>query len=256
MSKQMTQTKLEKLTTFDLFKHHAALSNSLPLLTPDSQELVKAEMELCATFKAEKLDQIYYAWASNEDAIERAKKEEDLLKSQRKHQQIKNLLQYLRSTVLVDGNKLEGKRYQFSFSRLKDLKVEINSNIEDWSQQEQEKYCMLQTVTTTKHTVVTSTKHTVVTSMSGEVLDESTKPVTKTETIPNVDAIRNAYTQGKQLPSGVKVYQNYAIRRKRLLTQRLDSHPSNYPTQLLSELAAATKSGGSTSKNELPQSSC
>ena len=157
-------------------------------------------------------------------------------------------MQYLRSTVLVDGNKLEGKHYQFSFSRLKDLKVEISSNIEDWSQQEQEKYCMLQTVTTTKHTVVTS--------MSGEVLDESTKPVTKTETIPNVDAIRNAYTQGKQLPSGVKVYQNYAIRRKRLLTQRLDSHPSNYPTQLLSELAAATKSGGSTSKNELPQSSC
>jgi len=101
MSKQMTQTKLEKLTTFDLFKHHAALSNSLPLLTPDSQELVKAEMELCAIFKAEKLDQIYYAWASNEDAIERAKKEEDLLKSQRKHhesqvQQIKSLLQYLR----------------------------------------------------------------------------------------------------------------------------------------------------------------
>ena len=253
MSKQMTQTKLEKLTTFDLFKHYAALSNSLPLLTPDSQELVKAEMELCATFKAEKLDQIYYAWASNEDAIERAKKEEDLLKSQRKHhesqvQQIKSLLQYLRSTVLVDGNKLEGKRYQFSFSKLKDLKVEINSNIENWSQQEQEKYCMLQTVTTTKHTVVTS--------ISGKVLDKSTRPVTKTETIPNVDAIRNAYTQGKQLPFGVKVYQNYAIRRKRLLTQRLDSYPSNYPTQLLSELAAATESGRSTSKNELPQSSC
>ena len=252
MANQITSVKLEKLTTFELIKHHAALSSSLPLLTPESQELVKAEMELCATLQAEKLDQIYYAWAVNEDAVDRAKKEEDLLKGQRKHhesqvQQIKGLLNHLRRTVPMESSTLKGKDYQFTFSKLKDLTVEINSDISEWSQQEQEKYCMVQTVTTTKHTVVTS--------MTGEVLEESTKPVTKTETIPNLDAIRNAYQTGQKLPHGIKIEQNYAIRRKRLLNQRLDSHSSNYSTRLLSELAAATGSGGSASKDELPQSS-
>lgn len=252
MTNQITSVKLEKLTTFELIKHHAALSSSLPLLTPESQELVKAEMELCAAFQAEKLDQIYYAWAVNEDAVERAKKEEELLKSQRKHheaqvQQIKNLLNYLRRTVPMESSTLKGKDYQFTFSKLKDLTVEINSDISEWSKQEQEKYCMVQTVTTTKHTVVTS--------MTGKVLEESTKPVVKTETIPNLDAIRNAFQTGQQLPHGVKVEQTYAIRRKRLLNKRLDSHSSNYSTKLLSELAAATELGRSTVKNELPQSS-
>jgi len=129
------------------------------LLNP--QELVKAEMELCATFKAKKLDQIYYAWVNNEDAIERAKKEEELLKTQRKHHesqvnQIKSLLKYLRNYVPMDGSTLQGENYQFTFSKLKDLSVEINSDIEDWTEQEREKYCIVQTVTTTKHTVVTS----------------------------------------------------------------------------------------------------
>jgi len=239
MTQQQTNTDLKRLTTFELIKHHAALESSLPLLTPESQELVKAEMELCAAFKAKKLDQIYYAWVNNEDAIERAKKEEELLKTQRKHHesqvnQIKSLLKYLRNYVPMDGSTLQGENYQFTFTKLKDLNVEINSDIEDWTEQEREKYCIVQTVTTTKHTVVTS--------LTGEVLDESTKPTTKTETIPNVDAIRTAYEKGEQLPTGVKVQQNYAIRRKRLLNKPVDALSPSHSTELLSELASATGS--------------
>jgi len=48
MSK-ITQTKLEDLNIIKLYEHYGALERSLPLLTPESQELAKAELEACAT---------------------------------------------------------------------------------------------------------------------------------------------------------------------------------------------------------------
>ncbi|MEY2823648.1 MAG: hypothetical protein RLZ64_186, partial [Pseudomonadota bacterium] len=72
---QITHVKLQDLTVIKLYEHYAALEKSLPLLTPESQELAKAELESCADLRSEKIDRIYYAMAAHEDALERIKKE-------------------------------------------------------------------------------------------------------------------------------------------------------------------------------------
>ena len=45
---QLTQAKLKDLSVLKLYEHYDALEKSLPLLTPESQELAKAELEACA----------------------------------------------------------------------------------------------------------------------------------------------------------------------------------------------------------------
>lgn len=232
---QLTTAKLKTLNVFDLYKHYAALEASLPLLTDQSKELVKDELEHCLNLRSEKVDRLYYAWSHHEDAIHRAKEEESLLKKQRRYHEnqvtgIKRLIVWLRTVAPRNENSIKGKDYQFNLRRLPTLKVEIKSSIDEWSQEERQKFCVIETVTTTKHSVLTS--------LSGEVLDESSTPVTKSEVIPNLDAIRNAYQEGQHLPHGVKVYQDYAITRKRLLVktkQSLGSITSEYPAELLPE---------------------
>lgn len=233
---QLTTAKLKTLNVFDLYKHYAALEASLPLLTDQSKELVKDELEHCLDLRSEKIDRLYYAWSHHEDAIHRAKEEESLLKKQRRYHEnqvtgIKRLIVWLRTVAPRNESSIKGKDYQFTLRRLPALKVEIKSSIEEWSQEELHKFCVVETITTTKHSVLTS--------LTGEVLNESSTPVTKSEIIPNLDAIRNAYQEGQQLPKGVKVYQDYAVSRKRLLVktkQYLGSIASEYPAELLSEL--------------------
>ncbi len=69
-----------------------------------------------------------------------------------------------------------------------------------------------------------------------DLLEERTEPKTKVEVLPNLDAIRTAYQEGKQIPHGVKVFQEYAIRSKRIYAEsRMDLQASEYPGQFLSE---------------------
>ena len=42
---QITQTKLEKLNVLQLYQHYGALERSFPLLTPESQDLARAELK-------------------------------------------------------------------------------------------------------------------------------------------------------------------------------------------------------------------
>ena len=53
---QITQAKLKELNVLQLYEHYGALERSLPLLTPESQELAKAELEACAHLRSEKID--------------------------------------------------------------------------------------------------------------------------------------------------------------------------------------------------------
>ena len=72
--------------------------------------------------------------------------------------------------------------------------------------------------------------------MSGEVLSDRTEPKTKTETLTNLDAIRNAYQNGEHLPSGVKVEQQYAVRKNRLFsTKRMEAQAPEYFGEFLQE---------------------
>ena len=230
---QLTQAKLKELNVIQLYEHYGALERSLPLLTADTQELAKAELETCASLRSEKIDRIYYAMAAHEDAIERIKKEADLITNAKRHHEsqlksLKGLLNWLRRSLPFDTNKITGRNYQFTLVKKRELTVEISSDPEFWHTEERTDYCIEETITTTKRVVLRS--------MSGEVLDERTEPKSTTKVLPNLDAIRSAYQEGRHLPHGVKVIQEYSVRSKRIFGEpRVDLVPSEYPGQLLPE---------------------
>ena len=230
---QITQVKLKDLNILKLYEHYGALERSLPLLTPESQELAQAELEACASLRSEKVDRIYYAMASHEDALERIKKEGELISHAKCHHEsqlrsLKGLLSWLRRSLPQDSNKIQGRNYQFTLTKKRDLTVEITSDPEFWNSEERQLYCIEQETTTTKQVVVRS--------MSGEILDQRTEPKTKHEVLPNLDAIRNAYQTGQHLPNGVKVTQEYAVRTSRIYSEpRVELDASEYPGDLLPE---------------------
>lgn len=230
---QITETKLNKLTVFELYKHYAAIEQSLPLLTPESQELAQAELETCAQLRSEKVDRIYYAMAAHEDALERIKKESELITQAKRHHEsqlrsLKGLLNWLKRSLPFNTNKITGRNYQFTLVKKKDLTVEISSDPDLWSTKDRELYCFEEEVTTTKRVVLRS--------ISGTVISDTTEPTTKTKVLPNIDAIRNAYQSGQQLPSGIKVTQEYSVRSKRIYGEpRMELQASEYPSELLRE---------------------
>lgn len=119
---QITATKLNDLNVLKLYEHYSALEKSLPLLTPESQELAKSELETCANLRSEKIDRIYYAIAMHEDALERIKKEADLIAQSKRHHEsqlksLKGLLSWLRRSLPIDCNKITGRNYQFTLTK-------------------------------------------------------------------------------------------------------------------------------------------
>jgi hypothetical protein len=237
---QLTQIKLEQLSVLKLYEHYGALERSLPLLTAESQEVAKAELEACAHLRSEKVDRIYYSMAAHEDALERIKKESDLITQSKRHHEsqlrsLKGLLNYLRRVLPLDSNKITGRNYQFTLVRKKELTVEVTTDPEFWHTQERADYCIEEEVTTTKQVVVRS--------MSGEVLSTRTEPKTVTKILPNLDAIRSAYQEGRQLPTGVKVVQEYSVRSKRIFNEpRMELVSSEYPDELLREDSSTNES--------------
>ena len=228
---QITAVNLAELNVLKLYEHYQILERSMPLLTPESQIICKAELEQTVALRSDKIDRIYYALAAHEDAIERVKKEQDLLTAAKKHHEtnlagLKGLLNWIRRSGVIKENKITGRNYEFVLVRKSVLTVIISSDITDWTEEERQKFCVIQEVITTKQTVLRS--------MSGEVLEEKTDPKTKTETLPNLDELRNAYQTGQSIPSGIKITQDYSIRPKRLLTsKRLDSETSEYNGEFL-----------------------
>jgi hypothetical protein len=228
---QITATNLAGLNVLKLYEHYQILERSMPLLTPESQTICKAELEQTVALRSDKIDRIYYALAAHEDAIERVKKEQDLLATAKKHHEtnlagLKGLLNWIRRSGVIKENKITGRNYEFVLVRKPVLTVTISSEITDWTEEERQKFCVIQEVTTTKQTVLRS--------ISGKVLEEKTDPKTKTETLPNLDELRNAYQTGQSIPSGIKITQDYSIRPKRLLTtKRLDSETSEYNGEFL-----------------------
>lgn len=231
--KQITKSNLSKLNILKLYEHYGALERSIPMLTPESQELAQAELEQCLNLRSEKIDRLYYAWVNHEDAVERAKQEQELLAAERKHHEsqinrIKGLINWLRRSAPLESNRIAGRDYEFVLTKKKNLTVEISIPVEEWSTEDQAEYCLQQTVTTTKEIVVTS--------MDGDLVEQTITPVTKTEIIPNVNKLCNAYQEGIRIPQGVKINQDYSIRRKRILaSKRMDHLSSEYPEELLPE---------------------
>jgi hypothetical protein len=234
---QITSTKLNDLNVLKLYEHYGALERSLPLLTTDSQDLAKAELEACANIRSEKIDRIYYAMATHEDALARIKQEGDLITKAKRHhesqlRQLKQLLNWLRRALPFDSNKITGRNYEFVLIKKKDLTVEISSDLQDWNEVEQKQFCIYQETTTTKQIVVRS--------IDGEILEERIEPKTTTELLPSLDAIRNAYQTGHLLPKGVKVLQEYSIRTKRIYNDKsMALQASEYFGDVLPEAGTA-----------------
>ena len=220
--KQVTEVKLQELTILQLYEHYGALERSLPLLTSESQEVAKAELEACLELRSEKIDGIHYRMAFHEDALERIKKESSLIQTAKRHHEsqlrrFKSLINWLRRCAPIKDNKIVGRNYQFTLVKKKDLTVEISSDVEFWSAEERDKFCVQQQITGYKKTVVRS--------MQGEILSEKDEPTTSTQILPNLDAIRSAFQAGQELPPGVKVQQEYSIRTKRIFgRQQVQPH--------------------------------
>ena len=238
MPNQLTSVEIDDLNVIDLYKHYAALESSHPLVTAESRELLEAEMENVVNKRSEKLDRIYYAIASNEDALDRIKKETELVQRAKVHHEskiksLKGLLSFLKRTLVTKSNKLIGKNYQFTLTKKKTLSVEITSQIEDWTEEERQKFCVEQEINRTTVTVLRS--------LSGEELDVGTSISKPKKTIlPNLDALREAHQSSQQLPNGVKVIQEYSIRSSRTFQKsgkvedRIEVEASDTTGELLS----------------------
>jgi hypothetical protein len=208
---QITKTKLDKLNTFELYKHHAALSSSLSLLTPDSRDLALEELERCVRLRSGKIDAIHYHMTQHKKLVEVGKEEKKMLDQQIKHHEaeilaLRSLLQEVRRRGYAEDNKIHGERYTFTVSPLPEPSVEIHSSIEDWSDDDQSKYAMVEeTITTTFYKAI-----------NGKDILRSDEKV-KHKHVPNLDAIKEAHAAGHVLPSGVRVLQNHRIQVKRNL---------------------------------------
>ena len=211
MTNQITSTKLDKLNTFELYKHYAALSSSLSLLTPDSRNLALDELEHCARLRSSKIDGIHYHMTQHKKLVEVGKEEKKLLDQQIKHheaeiQALRSLLQEVRRRGYADDNKIHGERYTFTVSPLPAPSIEIHSSIEDWSPDDQAKYAMVE------ETITTS----IYKTFDGEHILRSDEKV-KHRHVPNLDAIKEGHEAGHILPDGVRVLQNHRIQVKRNL---------------------------------------
>ncbi len=121
-------------------------------------------------------------------------------------ERVKSLLNYVKTAAPRVPDKLIGRNYSFTLSKLKELTVEVNAEIEnEWDAFEKLDFSIEECTTVT----------TVLSSRVGDTLSRQTK--TKTRVLPNVEALRSAYrTDPASLPPGVRVFQKYAIRTGRV----------------------------------------
>ena len=240
----MTQNNSMDLSKMDLLQvlnhERALLSSDKSLLTPEEEKKITEELELAINEKSARVDMIYSYLVNNEDCLERVKKEEELLKNAKKSyknkiDRLEGLLRYIGRMLPVGKNSLTGYKYKFLLSKKATSSVRIDSNPEDWTKEQQEKFL-------TKTEVETTTK-TVVRSIQGDVLDESTSTNSQVKITPNKDALRNANNSNERLPEGVYVYPTIAILRRRAHgNSNLELETSEHSRQLFPEAASTEES--------------
>ena len=211
---QATNTDLSKLNTFELFKHHAGLSHSLPMLTDEARQVVLQELEAVVKLRSDKLDAIHYALTKHEQLINAGNNEKKLLEDAIKHHQsevrgLREILTTLHCMGMANKNKLVGKNYQINVSPLAEPTLQVEIPVEDWDTHDQDRYAMVQEVKTT----------TTCRSLNGKNILWTDEKV-KHRYIPNADALRQAHESGKDLPPGVRFIRKYRITRKRILNPK------------------------------------
>lgn len=222
------------LNTIDLYREAIALTRARSSGDKELIEMTQTDYEDCLKHKCRKIDSIYHALTANETILDKIKVEKEMLDNEKKKAEnnvkgIKKLLSYLVRTIPFSEKspKLTGKNYQFTMVKNNDLTVEISSDLNNWSDEEKEKFCFQQEVITTKQTVLRT--------MSGKTYEDyTTKSKPKTTLIPNLDELRKTHINSGALPPGVKVTQEYNARRKRIVG--LDMDTSLHTADLLPEI--------------------
>ena len=207
-------TDPKQMNVLELLQHEKALSDQLPLLDSDSKEILKAEFESTIQTRSEKVDRFYAYISTLKENIALAKEEQQLIKDYRSNKENKlkeaeQFLRYVGRMLPKNQTRISGNKYQFLLSKRRTSAIRIDSSIDDWSEEDRNKFCIQKEIETITKTVVRS--------LSGEVLEQSTVPKTKTEIIPNEAAIRNAHQNNERIPEGVYVYQPIAILPKRIV---------------------------------------
>lgn len=136
------------LNTIDLYREAIALTRARSSGDKELIEMTQTDYEDCLKHKCRKIDSIYHALTANETILDKIKVEKEMLDSEKKKAEnnvkgIKKLLSYLVRTIPFSEKspKLTGKNYQFTMVKNNDLTVEISSDLNNWSDEEKEKFC-------------------------------------------------------------------------------------------------------------------
>ena len=184
------------------------------MLTDEAKQLVFQELESVVKLRSDKLDAIHYSLTQHEQLIATGKDEKKLLDAAIKHHEsevrsLRQILTTLYEMGMADKNKLVGRNYQINVSPLPDLALEVEIPVEDWDKQYQERYAMVEEVTTT----------TTCKALNGNNILWTNEKI-KHRYVPNADALRRSYQEGEDLPPGVKFVRKYRITRKRILNAK------------------------------------
>ena len=227
-----------EMNVIDLHRSRASLESSLDLGGLEAER----DLGACDAAIAEKIDALYVVLKNAEAEINHWKEEAKLVATAKRSAEstvgrIKSLLSYLKEAAPRVGKKLVGRNYSFTLIKKKELDVIITSDCKDWDAFERLDYALEET----------TTKTVVLSSCIGDEKSRTTTSTTKL--IPNVQALRDAYTRhgADVLPEGVRIVQNYSVRTGRVA----GSHHSD-PTAFLREAGSPGDEGRSIDESKNP----
>jgi FtsZ-binding cell division protein ZapB len=227
------------MSFWELHNHIEAVTKTIPLLDPESKEIVIADLAALASSRSIKFDELYVTFKNLDKEIKSLKEDEAEITKERRSKQsqldeLKVSIRQIRRS-LPEGkeyNSLSGKFSQFIVAPVTPgqpyaLKVIATKDYSEFSKEDQEKFFIQKEVTITEKVVLTS--------ISGkEIKTTSSEPKITSQIILHEDAVINAYQAKEQLPHGIRVIQNYRIRTKRI-SKDMDLATSKYTANFLRE---------------------
>jgi ribosomal protein S15P/S13E len=229
-------TNYSELNVIELHRNRASLESSLDLGGIEAER----DLAACDAAISEKVDGLYIVLKNAEAEIDHWKQEAKMVAQARRSAEstvtrIKSLLSYLKEAAPRVGKKLIGRNYSFTLIKKKELDVIITSDCNDWDAFQRLDYALEESIT----------KTTVLRSCVGDTLSQTSQTTTKL--IPNVQALRDAYTRhGPEcLPEGVRIVQGYGIRTGRVA----GSHHTD-SSAFLREAGSTYLEGGSADESE------
>ena len=234
----------EAMSFWELHNHIEAVTKTIPLLEPESREVVIADLATLASSRSIKFDELFVTFKNLKREIESIKEDEaEIVKERRSKQhqldELKVSIRQIRRS-LPEGKEhdtLSGKFSQFIVTPITPgqpyaLKVYTTKDYSEFSKEDQEKFFIQKEITITEKVVLTS--------ISGkEIKTTSSEPKITSQIILNEDAVLDAYQAKEQLPHGIRVTQNYRIRTKRI-SKDMDLATSSYTAKFLRESTSST----------------